>query len=130
MAHNGTLNIHCRMPGRSDSWHIVNDYLTPLLQQTPNILHNEKFQQHLSSKIGPNNRLVFMDAQHRKTIIINQQLGIEYQGLWLSNTKWFDAASFELSKSDSSTNKIENPKYSVQKLSQAFTKPNLNHFVY
>jgi predicted glutamine amidotransferase len=130
MAHNGTLNIHCRMPGRSDSWHIVNDYLAPLLLQTPKILYNEKFQQHLAAKIGPNNRLVFMDAQHRKTIIINQQLGVEYQGLWLSNTKWFDAASFGLSKSELLTDTSQNPNNSEHKISQAFTNTNLNHFPY
>ena len=124
VAHNGTLNIHCRMPGRSDSWHIVNDYLTPLLRQKPKILHDEKFQQHLAAKIGPYNRLVFMDAQQKKTII-NQQLGVEYQGLWLSNTKWFDAAHFGLAKSDACNTQAQNPENTEYKLSQAFINPNL-----
>ena len=118
MAHNGTLNIHCRLPGRSDSWHIVNDYLTPLLQQNPKILHNEIFQQYIAAKIGPNNRLVFMDAQQRKTIIINQQLGVEYQDLWLSNAKWFDSARFGVSISDSCSDTAQIPK-----------KTEFNHFL-
>ena len=130
MAHNGTLNIHCRLPGRSDSWHIVNDYLTPLLQRTPKILHNEVFQQHLAAKIGPNNRLVFMDAQQKKTIIINHQLGVEYQGLWLSNTKRFDAASFGLSISDSLSNMTQILKERKLKLFHTFYSPKLNHFPY
>lgn len=130
MAHNGTLNIHCRLPGRSDSWHIVNDYLTPLLQHTPKILHNEVFQQHLAAKIGPNNRLVFMDAQQKKTIIINQQLGVEYQDLWLSNTKWFDAANFGLSISDSLSNMTQILKERKLKLFHTFHSPKLNHFPY
>ncbi|WP_347986116.1 class II glutamine amidotransferase [Methylomonas sp. AM2-LC] len=128
MAHNGTLNIHCRMPGRSDSWHIVNDYLTPLLQLSPKILHNEKFQQHLAAKIGPNNRLVFMDVQRRKTIIINQQLGIDYQGLWLSNTKWFDAASFGIAKPDIPVHDSQTPKNAEPKLSLAFTNINAHNY--
>ena len=127
MAHNGTLNIHCRLPGRSDSWHIVNDYLTPLLKHTPKILHNEVFQQYIAAKIGPNNRLVFMDAQQRKTVIINQQLGIEYQGLWLSNTKWFDAASFGLSLSDSLSNTTQILKKPKLKFFQTFPSQ-LNSF--
>ena len=97
MAHNGTLNIHCRLPSRSDSWHMVNDYLQPLLQKTPRRLHDKAFQEHLEAKIGPHNRMVFMDAQYKKTVFINKQLGIEYGDLWLSNTKWFDSASFGLS---------------------------------
>ena len=77
MAHNGNLNIHCRLPGRSDSWHVVNDYLTPLLHRAPKILHDKAFQQRLAAKIGANNRLVFMDAQRRKTIIINLPTSIQ-----------------------------------------------------
>ncbi|QPK64830.1 class II glutamine amidotransferase [Methylomonas sp. LL1] len=130
MAHNGTLNIHCRLPGRSDSWHIANDYLTPLLQHTPKILHSKSFQQHLAAKIGPNNRLVFMDAQQRKTIFINQELGVEYQGLWLSNTKWFDAACFGLTKPDSLSNTTEILKKPKLKFSQGFRNSRLSHFPY
>ncbi|MEQ1531885.1 MAG: class II glutamine amidotransferase [Methylococcales bacterium] len=96
MAHNGTLDIHCRLPGRSDSWHMANDFLTPLLQHKPKLLLSKAFQDHITAKIGSNNRLVFMDAHHRKTIIINRELGVEYQDLWLSNTRWLDAASFGL----------------------------------
>ncbi|MCQ8106207.1 class II glutamine amidotransferase [Methylomonas sp. SURF-2] len=100
MAHNGTLDIHCRLPGRSDSWHMVNDYLSPLLLRAPKILQSPAFQQHMAAKIGPHNRMVFMDAQLRKTVIINRPLGVDYQDLWLSNTKWFDADRFGLARSD------------------------------
>ena len=100
MAHNGTLDVHCRLPGRSDSWHIANDYLNPLLGKNARILYDDAFQRKLATEIGPNNRLVFMDAKQRETIIINKQFGVEYQGLWLSNTKWFDAARFGLAIND------------------------------
>jgi hypothetical protein len=130
MAHNGTLNIHCRLPGRSDSWHIVNDYLTPLLEETPKILYNDMFQHYIAAKIGPNNRLVFMDAEQKKTIIINQRLGVEYNGLWLSNTKWFDAANFGLAKSDAFNNINPAAKNPEHKFSQTFHNPKLSHFSY
>lgn len=99
MAHNGTLEINCRVPGRSDSWHMANDLLSPLLVDNPRILHNKNFQSYVGEKIGANNRMVFMDAELQKTVIINESLGVEYQGAWLSNTKWFDSARFGLSNS-------------------------------
>jgi predicted glutamine amidotransferase len=108
MAHNGTLNISCRIPGRSDSWHMANDLLKPLLQRSPAILHNKTFQDYIAHKIGSHNRMVFMDADQQKTIIINQSLGTEFQGVWLSNTKWFDAAQFGLSASKVSVDKQQN----------------------
>ncbi|WP_446810676.1 class II glutamine amidotransferase [Methylomonas sp. 2BW1-5-20] len=128
VAHNGTLNIHCRIPGRSDSWHMVNDYLTPLLQRTPQILHSESFQQYIAAKIGPNNRMVFMDALARKTVVINRQLGVEYQGLWLSNTKWFDAANFGLSMSDSIQDASRSPKTAEPKLFRELKSYKINQF--
>ncbi|OAI19187.1 hypothetical protein A1507_07850 [Methylomonas koyamae] len=96
MAHNGTLDINCRIPGRSDSWHMANDLLQPLLRRNPNIIHAKSFQSYIAKNIGANNRMVFMDADRQKTVIINKSLGTEYQGVWLSNTKWFDSARFGL----------------------------------
>lgn len=107
MAHNGTLNIHCRIPGQSDSWHIVNDYLRPILQKSPEVLHSRAFQAHLKNRIGMDNRLIFMDARQGKTVIINRELGIEYKGLWLSNTRWFDAEHFGLSCENSKINPVK-----------------------
>lgn len=111
MAHNGTLDINCRIPGRSDSWHMANDLLNPLLHHNPKIIHHKNFQQYMAKKIGPSNRMVFMDADHQKTIIINQPFGIEYRGVWLSNTKWFDAARFGLSIPQSSHHSEANQRY-------------------
>lgn len=96
MAHNGTLDIDCRVEGRSDSWHAANDYLRPILRHNPDLLHSHDFQTLLKTWIGPDNRLVFMDARRRKTVIVNREHGAEFQGLWLSNTRWFDAARFGL----------------------------------
>ncbi len=96
MAHNGTLGVPCRIEGRSDSWHAANDYLAPVLQKDPGILHDQEFLGQLENWIGPDNRLVFMDAHRGKTVIVNRDKGIEFNGLWLSNTRWFDAARFGL----------------------------------
>lgn len=110
MSHNGTLDINCRIPGRSDSWHMANDFLSPLLLRNPKIIHNRIFQHDIAQQIGAHNRMIFMDADRQKTVIINQSLGVEYRGLWLSNTKWFDAARFGLPTSrphnDRATNDV------------------------
>jgi hypothetical protein len=65
-----------------------------------------------------------MDAQYKKTVIINQQLGIEYQGLWLSNTKWFDAASFGIPITDKVRDITPLINKSEFKLSEAFRYTN------
>jgi predicted glutamine amidotransferase len=96
MAHNGTLDIACRVQGRSDSWHAANDYLGPILRNNPDLLYSQGFQKLLKAWIGPNNRFVFMDARRQKTVIVNREHGVEFRGLWLSNTRWFDAARFGL----------------------------------
>ena len=51
MAHNGTLDINCRIPGRSDSWHMANDLLQPLLRRNPNIIHAKSFQSYIAKNI-------------------------------------------------------------------------------
>jgi len=128
MAHNGTLDISCRIPGRSDSWHMANDLLKPILQRSPTVLHNKSFQSYIAQKIGSHNRMVFMDADQQKTIIINQSLGTEYQGVWLSNTKWFDAAQFGLQVANITDNKQKNIGCGKLKLLVDRFGANFNHF--
>jgi hypothetical protein len=96
MAHNGTLNVPCWTPGKSDTWHLVNNHLRPMLSARPQALYEWAFQTFLKAWIGPANRLVFMDALSRSTVILNKEHGVERAGLWLSNTRWFDAASLGL----------------------------------
>jgi predicted glutamine amidotransferase len=116
MAHNGTLDINCRVPGRSDSWHMANDLLSPLLRRSPKVIHNKTFQNYMAKKIGVNNRIVFMDADQQQTIIINKALGVEYHGVWLSNSKWFDAAKFGLAAERVSAHAEQSSGYSKLKL--------------
>ncbi len=94
LAHNGTLNMQRHREERSDTWHLVNDYLQPVLQNRPELLHDRFFHSMVKSWCGPNNRFVFVDAATQQTVIINREQGFEIDGLWLSNTRWFDASRF------------------------------------
>src|SRR5690606_13737611 len=94
MAHNGTINLPRPLPERSDTWHLVNHYLKPVLQRRPEQLHEPFFQDFVISLGGEHNKFVFMDARERRTVVINREKGFEIDGLWLSNTRWFDATRF------------------------------------
>ncbi|HLT63317.1 MAG TPA: class II glutamine amidotransferase [Pseudohongiella sp.] len=95
VAHNGTLNLQRHTPERSDTWHLINDYLKPVLGKNPALLHDRFFQHMVEAWCGPNNRFVFLDNQQKKTVIINRQQGFEVNGIWLSNTRWFERQRFD-----------------------------------
>jgi len=94
LAHNGTVNLQRRDPQRSDTWHLVDDYLRPVLARRPELLHDEFFQELVTTWCGPHNKFVFMDGESHRTVIVNRAGGVEVEGLWLSNTRWFDASRF------------------------------------
>ncbi|MES3007407.1 MAG: class II glutamine amidotransferase [Pseudomonadota bacterium] len=94
MAHNGTVNMDRHLQDRSDTWHLVHDYLRPVLKRRPELLHDRFFQELVMTWCGPHNKFVFMDAVSGKTVIVNREKGFEIDGLWLSNTRWFDASRF------------------------------------
>jgi hypothetical protein len=96
LAHNGTLAVDCRVPGRSDTWHLVHDHLRPVVARNPDVIYDAVFQTLLKGLAGPENKFVFMDASRRQTLILNREHGIELDGLWLSNSRWFDADRFGL----------------------------------
>lgn len=108
LVHNGTLNVPCWMPGKSDTWHLVTDHLRPMLSSRPQALHEWAFQTFLKAWIGPLNKLVFMDALSRSTVILHKEHGVDLDGLWLSNTRWFEAERFGL----------KSPKQAQYKVSQ------------
>lgn len=95
MAHNGTLELDQHEHGRSDTWHLVNDYLRPILRHRPLTLYETAFHDLIKAWAGPSNKFVFMDSARNQTVIINRDYGFEIEGLWLSNTRWFDASKFE-----------------------------------
>jgi hypothetical protein len=94
LAHNGTVNLPRHEPSRSDTWHFVNDYLRPVLSRRPELLYDAFFEELLTTWCGPHNKFVFMDGARRRTVIVNRQSGFDVEGLWLSNTRWFDASRF------------------------------------
>lgn len=85
MMHNGTMHQVPRPEmAMSDTWHFVEKYLKPVLMQKPELIDNPDFHKFLDDLVGTN-RLLFMDGNGLVTII-NQTLGTEKEGCWLSNT--------------------------------------------
>ena len=89
--HNGKVPVDLHAAGRSDTWHLVQDLLAPVLTRRPEMLRDPVFQRTLEAAIGPNNRLVLVDTRRRYVHIVNRDTGLERDGLWLSNSRWFDA---------------------------------------
>ena len=95
MVHNGTIALEQRTQARSDTWHLIADYLQPILRRRPEMLYEKSFQELLRSWAGPHNRFVFLDGATQRTVTVNREAGIEVGGLWLSNSRWFDGSRFE-----------------------------------
>jgi hypothetical protein len=94
LAHNGTLNLQRHASGRSDTWHLVHDYLGPILTKRPELLHDQFFHELVINWCGIHNKFIFIDRRTRQMVIVNREAGFELNGLWLSNTRWFDASRF------------------------------------
>ena len=96
LMHNGTLPLGGRVPGRSDTWHLVNDLLRPLHGRYPGLLADEAFLQLLELGLKPENKVVLLDAKNSGLAILNRAHGAEFDGLWLSNTRWIDRSRLPL----------------------------------
>ncbi|MGE3774766.1 MAG: hypothetical protein AB7I32_17710 [Gammaproteobacteria bacterium] len=88
--HNGTLAVDSHTPERSDSWHLARDFLAPVLTRRPALLGDATFGRMLAAAIGRLNRVVLVDTQARQVVVVNREAGLERDGLWLSNARWFD----------------------------------------
>lgn len=88
--HNGTLRLDLHTPARSDTWHLAQDFLAPVLSRRPELIEDPTFQHMLEAAAGPHNRLVLVDLRRRRTVLINREAGVQHAGLWLSNSRWFD----------------------------------------
>jgi len=88
--HNGTLSLELHTPGRSDSWHLGRDYLAPVLEHRPELLSDGAFQRMVLAAIGTQNRIALVDVRRCVTVLFNRESGIEVDGIWLSNPRWFD----------------------------------------
>ena len=91
LMHNGNINrFKARVPGRSDSWHFAIDLLRPLAVNWPDALAHPSFITLVEAGLTPDNKVVLMDAQARRLVFFNHQHGVEFEGLWLSSTRWID----------------------------------------
>lgn len=94
LMHNGTVNVPIRVAGHSDTWHLAHDYLEPLLSQRRRLIYDRAFRRILTQWLGPKNRLVMLDEQDRRVEVLTPEHGIQWQGLWLSNSRWLDREAF------------------------------------
>jgi len=98
LMHNGTVKLSARVPGKSDTWHFVNDVLRPLAQRHPGLLSDYSFIQILEHGLRAENKLALLDQRLRRIVLVNRDHGVELDGLWLSNTRWIDRKLFPLSR--------------------------------
>lgn len=114
LMHNGILSTgNANDPKKSDTWHYIVDFLRPMLKDNPSFVYHPAFSEIVSKHIGNSNKFVLMnDAGH--TITINEDQGVYWAGLWLSN-------EYAWSASDSASDKpVDDPKIA---LDQANEKP-------
>lgn len=90
LMHNGTLDLSRPVAGRSDTWHFVQDVLRPLHQNYTGLLADPAFLRVLELALKPENKIVLLDGRIGRIAILNRQHGAEFEGLWLSNTRWID----------------------------------------
>jgi len=88
--HNGVLsNGNWKDKSKSDTWWYAHDYLKPLLDPSmggdPNLAFKAPFKEILGDSIGSSNKFVLMD-RFGNMAIINEDAGVHWNGMWLSNT--------------------------------------------
>jgi hypothetical protein len=94
LMHNGILSTGNKANIKmSDTWHYINDYLKPMLAGNPDFAFHPAFKALVADHIGGSNKFVLMDNEGRQ-VVINQDEGVYWGGLWLSNTyAWSASAS-------------------------------------
>lgn len=99
MMHNGILSTgNAADKTKSDTWHYIRDYLRPIVQANPEVLHTPAFQALVKNHIGNSNKFAIMDGRG-EVVIINREAGIEFEGMWFSNTYAWSASYFGAYKS-------------------------------
>lgn len=96
LMHNGTLPLEVKQAGRSDTWHLVAEILRPLAQRHRKLLSDPAFLQFLELGLKPENKLAILHEATREIVLVNWQHGAEFDGLWLSSTRWIDRGRFPL----------------------------------
>ena len=86
LMHNGVLSTGNDADAtKSDTWHYIRDYLRPMLIDNPEFAFHPSFADIIGSHIGASNKFVLMDNNGRQ-VVINEDAGVYWGGLWLSNT--------------------------------------------
>lgn len=86
MMHNGIVAIDGTCSKRSDTRVMVEDIIQPLVRNKPGRIRDTGVANVIQHMIGrSSNRLVFLDDTGRLTYF-NKNLGLEWKGLWCSNT--------------------------------------------
>jgi hypothetical protein len=86
LMHNGILSTGNKANEKlSDTWHYINDYLKPMLSGNPDFAFHPAFKALIADHIGGSNKFVLMDNEGRQ-VVINEDAGVYWGGLWLSNT--------------------------------------------
>jgi predicted glutamine amidotransferase len=100
LMHNGTANVELRLAGRSDTWHLVHDYLAPFLGSRRRLIYDRAFRHILDAWLGPQNRIVFLDEAEGRIELLHRADGLDWNGLWLSNARWVDRRLLSLAGHD------------------------------
>lgn len=103
LMHNGILSTgNASDETKSDTWHYIKNYLVPMLAKNPDFAFTEPFAEIVAEHIGSGNKFVLMDNTGRYQVI-NQNVGVQWGGLWLSNTyAW--SAPYQVSKKSKKAN--------------------------
>lgn len=94
LMHNGILHTDNKNDvSKSDTWHYIRDFLQPMLKNNPEFAFHPSFIELVSEHIGSGNKFVLMNDAGKMSVI-NQESGVYWAGLWLSNTyAWSASAS-------------------------------------
>lgn len=90
LVHNGTLEMATPVSGWSDTRHFVNDVLRPLARTYPHLIADPAFQRLLVIGLRCENKLALLDTRSRQFFLINREHGAQFEGLWLSSTRWIN----------------------------------------
>lgn len=97
LMHSGTLRLKTRIPGKSDTWHLIHQRLRPLTLHWHDLFVETGFpllQALLENSLGRENHVVLLDHPRRRIVVMNRERGIELAGLWLSNEDGIDSGRF------------------------------------
>ena len=94
LAHNGILSTgNAADKTKSDTWHFIHNVIQPALSHNPDLMLDEAWQKMIGHIIGSGNKFGLVRADG-KTVIINEQSGVNFVGAWLSNTYAWSTTKF------------------------------------